>query len=181
MAPAVRLILGVILLPLAAPAKANWLPVEGRPGLALEKRGDRAMVRLPRGRTVPLTHDGPCTGCALQRAESVGERPGSVLILLVTYASRPKMPTGMCGAGEERTLHIIRLRPRPREAVALRIDSCWLTIESNKGPSWDAREGLLQVSRWTPASGAEAERFAWRIAPDGRVDVVPTPNSAATD
>ncbi|WP_043366664.1 hypothetical protein [Belnapia sp. F-4-1] len=176
-----RSILGVLVVLLAASAEAGQIPVKGRPGLALKQRGDRAVARLPEGRTVPLTRDGPCTGCALQQAELVGERFGVALIFLATYASRPRMPTGMCGAGEERILRINRLRPRPREAVALRIDSCWLTIESDKGSSWDAREGMLQVSRWTPASGAEAERFAWRIAPDGRVDAVPTRNPATTD
>ncbi|MBL6081830.1 hypothetical protein JMJ56_27990 [Belnapia sp. T18] len=181
MEPAIRSTLGVLVVFLAASAEAGQIPVEGRPGLTLKQRGDRTVARLPGGRTVPLTRDGPCTGCALQQAEWVGERSGVALIFLATYASRPRMPTGMCGAGEERILHVVRLRPRPREAVALRIDSCWLSIEADKGPSWDARKGLLRVNLWTPRSGAEAERLAWRITPDGRVDAVPTPDRVGDD
>jgi hypothetical protein len=81
----------------------------------------------------------------------------------------------MCGAGEEEILHIVSLRPRPLEAVARSISSCWHNYEADRAPTWDAREGLLSVGRWTLQSGAEPERLAWRVSQDGRVNAVSPP------
>jgi len=178
MEPAMRWILAALLLLLCGVAEAGRVPVEGRAGLALEDRDGRTTLRLPAGRIVPITRDGPCAGCALRQARYVGERPGAALILLVTYASRPLTPGGMCGAGEEEILSIVRLRPRAREAVSRAVQSCWRSIEADRGPDWGARDGVLRVRRWTPQSGAEPERLAWRIAHDGRVSAVATPDGA---
>lgn len=167
--------LAVVLLA-AAPAGAQGVPVEGLPGAAVDGRAGRTALRLPGGFVVPLGRDGPCERCALDEARLVGRRPGAALVFAVTYASRPGNPTAMCGAGTEEVLHVVSLRPRPREAVALRLSSCWSNIESDRPPSWDAGSGLLVAERWTPASGTMPERRAWRIGRDGRVAAVAPPD-----
>ena len=174
----VRTALTTLLLLLAGPVEAGQIFVDGRPELVVQDRNGRTTLRIAGGRTVSLTRDGPCEPCALRQARIVGERPGAALILLLTYESRPGAPTAMCGAGEEEILHIVSLRPRPREAVARSISSCWHNHEADRAPSWDARQGILTIRRWTPESGAKPERLAWRVAQDGRVDAVSTPDPA---
>jgi len=171
-------LLALLLLLAAAPAGAQRVPVEGRPGAVLEGRGGRAVLRLPGG-AVPLGVGlPPCEPCAPRSARLVGERPGAALVLLLTLASRPGTPGGMCGAGEEEVLSVVRLRPRPREAAAVLLSSCWHNVESGGAPSWDGRRGLLEARRWTPESGDAPERLAWRIGADGRV--VTAGSAAAT-
>ncbi len=165
-----------VLLPRAAtPAGAQGVPVAGLPGAALDARGGRTTLRLAGGPTVPLGRDGPCERCALDEARLVGGPPGAALVLVVTYLSRPGNPMAMCGAGTEEVLHVVSLRPRPREAVALRLSSCWSNMEADHPPSWDAEGGSLVAGRWTSASGGAPERRTWRIGRDGRVVAVAPP------
>jgi len=167
-------VFAMLLLLTAAPAEARRIPVEGKPGATLDDRAGRTVLHLPAG-TVPIGRGGPCDPCTLRGARVIGERPGAAIILLVTYASRPGTPGGACGAGEEEVLNIVSLRPRPREASAVLLSSCWSNVEGSDAPVWDKRKELLTAGRWTLESKAEPERLGWHIGRDGSVAEVGIP------
>jgi len=160
-----------LLVATAVPAEARRVAVAGEPGLVLDQRTGRTELHLS-GVAVPLGAYGTCDTCVLREARLLGRRPGAALILLVTYDSRPGTPGGMCGAGEEVVMVVVRLRPRPEPAAGLLLSSCWHDVEASGDPTWDTGRGLLTAARWTRTSGAVPERWSWRIDRDGRVTPV---------
>lgn len=167
-------VLAILLLLAAIPAEAHRVPVEGKVGIVLDDWAGRTVLRLPTG-AVPIGRGGPCDPCSLRSARLIGERPGRVLILLVTYTSRPGTPGGACGAGEEEVLNIISLRPRPREAAGVLLSSCWSSVEGSGAPAWDKHRGVLTAERWMLGTSAEPERLSWHIGRNGSVVVAGTP------
>jgi len=91
--------------------------------------------------------------------------PPGALALTTEHSSRRGTPGGMCGAGTEVVLHLLLRRGSGwHEAVAMRVESCWLSIEAHEQPRWDGR--VLRVGRWA-ATPEGLVRHAWRVEAGG--------------
>ena len=107
----------------------------------------------------------------------IGDVDGNAVVLVDRYPSKMS-GGGECGAGEERFLRVVRLRPAPaRQTFVLKLASCWDDIElqaefGNAGLSWQPGTHELQIEWLLGPDGGRPEKRRLRIERDGRVETV---------
>ena len=132
----------------ATPRKAVTLPVPGG-SVILSQRSAQTSVRWDSHgmqRIVVLPADDGIYPGTLSDAEVLGTIGDKVLVLSVTYDSRPNGGAHECGAGTETILRVVSFSGSPRQTFEQLVDSCWLTIEEGD-IAWDPAAHTLRVER----------------------------------
>jgi hypothetical protein len=163
----------VLALAPSAPVRGDGMP--GAPQLKAEHGADgRSRLRFSTGGELAGVTDPDIPARSLPRLKVLGTVGDSTALVMESYRSRANAGGGQCGAGEERWLRVISLRPAPKEAYRVKLDSCWQNVEldhefGERGLEWNAEQAILRIA-WLsgPANGAP-ERRELRIAADGNV------------
>ena len=165
-----------VALALAAPPHpaSNAHATAAAPGMRVTQRGDRTVVAVTRPaprRTAVLPADEGIYPHSLGATRIVGAVPGGFVIFVSDHASRPNGGAHQCGAGTETVLRVIALRPTLHQTFALRLESCWQTIEAGE-VGWDAAARRLTVERTTFTPDERHLRTIYAVADNGRVTAV---------
>ena len=149
------------------------LPVPGG-RVVLSQRSAQTVVRWSSHgvqRTVVLPADGGIYPGSLSDAEVLGTIGDQVLVLSVSYDSRPNGGMHYCGAGTETILRVVSFSGRPRQTFEQLVESCWLTIE--KGDiAWDKSAHTLSVERTTYSDGEAHTNRIYQMDDKGAVRLI---------
>ena len=122
-------------------------------------------------RTAVLPADGGIYPGSLSDAEVLGTIGDRVLVLSVTYDSRPNGGAHQCGAGTETILRVVSFSGSPRQTFEQLVDSCWLTIEEGD-VAWDPSAHTLSVERTTYNDGEAHTNRIYQVDDKGAVRLI---------
>ena len=157
----------------ATARKAVALPVPGG-RVVLSQRSAQTVVHWNShgiARTAVLPADDGIYPGTLSDAEVLGTIGGNVLVMSVTYDSRPNGGAHQCGAGTETILRVVSFSGSPRQTFEQLVDSCWLTIEEGD-VAWDPSAHTLSVERTTYSDGEAHTNRIYQVDDKGAVRLI---------
>ena len=122
-------------------------------------------------RTAVLPADDGIYPGSLFEAKVLGTIGDKVLVLSVTYGSRPNGGMHMCGAGMETIVRVVSFSGRPRQTFEQLVESCWQTIEEGD-VAWDPSAHTLSVERTTYSDGEAHTNRIYQVDDKGAVRLI---------
>jgi hypothetical protein len=153
--------------------KGTTLPLLGGK-VVLSQRGAQTVVRWSTHgvwRTAILPADDGIYPGSLFEAEVLGAVDDRVLVLSVSYASRPNGGMYQCGAGTETMVRVISFSGKPHQTFEQLVESCWLTIDPGN-VAWDRSAHTLSVERTTYHGAEEHTNRIYHVDEAGVVRLI---------